>query len=246
MIHGLDTGFLVAAEVTEHADHSAARQILANLVAAGDRIAITPQVLAEFLLVVTDPRRFTQPLEMSRALRIAELWWTASEVERVFPNDTATRQFLAWLSKHSFGRKRLLDTLHAATFHEAGIRSILTTNASDFAVFGAFECIAPGSDSNDFQGLFIEVAHESIPYRQYRPCHPTPAVSVDSQPQLPMIIVFPRQRIDTKQEAAAHRAIDHMNDRNFIRREHIHTRYFSHVTHHRIHVAYCQTQRKVA
>ena len=30
MIHGLDTGFLVAAEVTEHAEHSAARDQLAR------------------------------------------------------------------------------------------------------------------------------------------------------------------------------------------------------------------------
>ena len=39
MIHGLDTGFLVAVEVTEHAEHSAARQTLATLVGAGDRVA---------------------------------------------------------------------------------------------------------------------------------------------------------------------------------------------------------------
>jgi len=53
MIHGLDTGFLVAAEVTEHADHSAARQLLAQLVGTGDRIAIAPQVLAEFIHCIT-------------------------------------------------------------------------------------------------------------------------------------------------------------------------------------------------
>ena len=40
MIHGLDTSFLVAAEVAEHADHSTARQTLSTLVAAGDRIAL--------------------------------------------------------------------------------------------------------------------------------------------------------------------------------------------------------------
>ena len=64
MLHGLDTGFLVAAEVAEHAEYSPARQTLARLVAAGDRIAIVPQVLAEFVHVVTDPRRFAQPLRV--------------------------------------------------------------------------------------------------------------------------------------------------------------------------------------
>lgn len=145
MIHGLDTGFLVAAEVAEHADHSTARQALSTLVAAGDRMALAPQVLAEFIHVVTDPRRFTGPLSVDEARDIAEQWWTASEVERVFPNDTATQQFLSWLQQFSLGRKRLLDTLLAATYHQAGIQSILTTNASDFAIFGVFNCITPGA-----------------------------------------------------------------------------------------------------
>ena len=91
MIHGLDTGFLVAAEVTQHAEHSAARDTLARLLSAGDRIAIAPQVLAEFIHIVTDPRRFTQPLDLTAARQLAEQWWTAREVLRVFPDDGAAR-----------------------------------------------------------------------------------------------------------------------------------------------------------
>lgn len=149
MIHGLDTGFLVAAEVAEHAEHSAARQTLTHLVAAGDRVAIAPQVLLEFIHVVTDPRRFAQALDMNEARGIAEQWWTASDVERVFPNEAATQQFLAWHQQFALGRKRLLDTLLAATYWQAGIRSILTTNASDFAMFGAFNCISPSADPSE-------------------------------------------------------------------------------------------------
>lgn len=148
MIHGLDTGFLVAAEVVEHAQHIAARDTLARLVAAGDLIGIAPQVLAEFIHIVTDPRRFTQPLDMTAARRLAEQWWTAREVLRVFPDDAATRQFLAWLQQFSLGRKRLLDTLLAATYKEAGILSLLTTNAADFTVFGVFSCLAPGGTAS--------------------------------------------------------------------------------------------------
>ena len=72
MIHGLDTGFLVAAEVTEHTEHAGARSTLARLLSAGDLIAIAPQVLAEFIHIVTDPRRFAQPLDMSAARQLAE------------------------------------------------------------------------------------------------------------------------------------------------------------------------------
>jgi hypothetical protein len=42
MIHGLDTGFLVAAEVREHADHAGARATLTDVLRVGDVIAIAP------------------------------------------------------------------------------------------------------------------------------------------------------------------------------------------------------------
>src|SRR5437899_7682164 len=99
MIHGLDTGFLIAAEMVEHAEHIAARDTFARLLATHDLIAIAPQVLAEFIHVATDPRRFAQPLDLTAARQIAEQWWTASDVVAVFPNDGATKQFLAWLQQ---------------------------------------------------------------------------------------------------------------------------------------------------
>jgi predicted nucleic acid-binding protein len=143
MIHGLDTGFLVAAEMLEHAEHIAARDTFARLIATHDLIAIAPQVLAEFIHVATDPRRFAQPLDITAARQIAQQWWTATEVVQVFPNDAATRQFLAWLQQFSLGRKRLLDTLLAATYQQAGVQSLLTANPADFTVFGTFTCITP-------------------------------------------------------------------------------------------------------
>ena len=143
MIHGLDTGFLMAAEVREHAAHADARASLAQVLSAGDVIAIAPQVLAEFIHVVTDPRRFTQPLDMNSAHDVAEQWWTASDIVQTFPDAGAMRQFLTWLQQFSLGRKRLLDTLLAATYRQAGIQSLLTTNQADFLVFGVFTCVVP-------------------------------------------------------------------------------------------------------
>ncbi len=143
MMHGLDTGFLVAAEVSEHLEHADARLALSRLLGAGDSIAIAPQVLAEFIHIVTDPRRFTHPLDMTAARQLAEQWWTARDVIQVFPDDGATRQFLDWLRQFSLGRKRLLDTLLAATYRQVGIQSLLTTNPGDFGVFGVFVCLTP-------------------------------------------------------------------------------------------------------
>jgi predicted nucleic acid-binding protein len=72
--HGVDTGFLVAIEVAEHVNHQSVRAKIAAIVAAGDGLALAPQVLVEFIHVVTDPKRFTTPLSMNAARDLAQKW----------------------------------------------------------------------------------------------------------------------------------------------------------------------------
>lgn len=72
MIHGVDTGILVAAALVELTEHASARAMLARLTANGDRLALAPQVLAEFIHVVTDSRRFVEPLTVAEAIGVAD------------------------------------------------------------------------------------------------------------------------------------------------------------------------------
>jgi predicted nucleic acid-binding protein len=141
--HGFDTTFLVAAEVVGHSNHAASRSRLSALRSAGDDFAIAPQVLAEFVHVVTDPNRFSSPLSMDAALSRAETWWSSGEVRQVVPNAVTMVEFFAWMREHRLGRKRILDTLLAATYKAAGIASVLTINAGDFAVLGYFQIVEP-------------------------------------------------------------------------------------------------------
>jgi len=142
---GIDTTFLVEAVVAGHAGHAAARATLDRMLAAGERLALAPQVLAEFVHVVTDARRFSAPLDAAAAIAHAEAWWSATEVRRVYPDDRAVRTFLDWMVRHNLGRKRILDALLAATYHTAGVQSIVTTNARDYRVFGCFEVVVPAA-----------------------------------------------------------------------------------------------------
>ena len=139
---GLDTTFLVQVEIQEADGHAAALAVLRQEILGRDRrAALAPQVLSEFIHVVTDRRRFERPLSMAQALAKASVWWNATEVERVVPDDRAVDQFLAWMQAYGLGRKRLLDTLLAATYYRSGITRIATSNARDYQVFGVFELI---------------------------------------------------------------------------------------------------------
>lgn len=141
MTHGFDTSLLVAHEVPGHADYAGVRARLSTLRAAGDRFAIASQVVTEFVHIVTDARRFSAPLTMERALDRARAWWNSPETERIEADDDAVKWFLESMARHQLGRKRVLDTMLAATYRSAGVTSLLTLNAADFAVFGEFACL---------------------------------------------------------------------------------------------------------
>ena len=138
MTHGLDTSFLVAAEVSSHEKHTTCRAQLQKLLKAQDVFALAPQVLAEFVHVVTDSKRFSSPLTLVQAIERSGIWWNAAEVVHVFPTAESTLLFLGWLEEHKLGRKRLLDTMLASTLQTGGIVSLLTLNRDDFTVLGGF------------------------------------------------------------------------------------------------------------
>jgi hypothetical protein len=91
-------------------------RVMESLRQKDDRFALAPQVLAEFVHIVTDPKRFSSPLTIELALRRAEAWWTSKEVDWVLPDESTVAWFLAAMANGRLGRKRLLDTLLAGTF----------------------------------------------------------------------------------------------------------------------------------
>jgi len=137
---GLDTTVLIAHEIREAAEHESVRDHIQSASKAGSELyGIAPQVLQEFLHVATDPRRFKKPLAMSEAIRRVRAWWDSAEVTHCHPTDMSCNQAWAWMEEFHLGRKRILDTALAATYHARGIHRLATANSDDFAVFGVFD-----------------------------------------------------------------------------------------------------------
>jgi len=145
MTYGIDTDYLVAREIRDHLHHEGADLLLKRLLDSGHDFAVAPQTLAEFIHVVTDPRRMKEPLDMGEAIQRAESWWQAKEIVRLFPNDRSVSDWLAWLDRQRLGRRRLLDTLLAATMSSHGIKKFITNNESDSGVLDAFDIIRYGN-----------------------------------------------------------------------------------------------------
>lgn len=135
MTAGIDTDFLVRLAILEHSKHAAACRIRDRHLDCGDRFALAPQVVAEFIHVITDPRRFERPLVMTDALALSQNWWNALEVVQVYPSIDAMTRFHDWMKLHQLGRKRILDTQLATTYVSAGIDHLITGNYADYRIF---------------------------------------------------------------------------------------------------------------
>jgi len=141
MTHAIDTDFLVALEIRDHIFHKPAAALLDRLLDGGHEFAVAPQILAEFVHVVTDAKRLKEPLSMDDALARAEHWWQAREVLRLYPDGETITTWISWLRDHRIGRKRLLDTMLASSCASHGISTIISNNGADFQVFRKFHIL---------------------------------------------------------------------------------------------------------
>ena len=144
MRRGLDTNVLVYAHVASLPEHGAVRAYLERQLARTDvTLVVTPSVLHEFVHVVTDPRRFDPPVGMGEALAIARLYLDAANVACPATDAEAVAEAFDLVERHKLGRRRLADTLLAATLLRNGVRQLVTCNEADFDVFGGLELVDP-------------------------------------------------------------------------------------------------------
>lgn len=140
----LDTDVLVGWLHRESEHHEASRRLIESELSDGEtRLGLTAQVLFELVHVVTDGRRFENPLPMEDALGLVEELWQSPDADRIAAPPRVLARTLELLREHRLGRKRILDTALAATLETAGIRRLATWNPGDYKIFGFLETV-PG------------------------------------------------------------------------------------------------------
>lgn len=147
MKRAVDTNILVIAHVAAATHHARVRRYLVGQLAEPNvTLVVTPLILHEFVHIITDARRFAPPVSMHEATAIARLYLEHSNIECLSTDREAIALALSLIDKHQLGRKRIADTLFAATLLENDVREIVTCNPSDFAVFNAFTLADPTAE----------------------------------------------------------------------------------------------------
>ncbi len=128
----LDTNVLIYALFEASSHHHRSRAFLDRAIAGGLPICLTPQVVAEFAAIATDPRRVTRPRSpQETADTIADLL-SAPNVTMLSVTPGATRRWLSLPREHGRSRQHVFDLQLAATMLEHDVRTIYTFNTVDF------------------------------------------------------------------------------------------------------------------
>ena len=139
----LDTNVLARCIEPAHPHHRVASQAVAALVGRGDRLCVVPQILYEYFVVCTRPQHARGGLGMSSAEGVAEL----ERVQTLFallpepPHLYST--WLELIKRHGVAGKPAHDARIAAALIAAGIPTLLSFNAQDFARYPDLTVIDP-------------------------------------------------------------------------------------------------------
>lgn len=120
----LDTNILIYAADQSAAHFSACRALLDRGLAGQERLVLSPQILSEFLAVVTNPNVMPTPLGPADAQDYAEV--IAKGLELIVPTPQVFERALVLLRQTGISGKRSHDVMHAATMLENGVTRIYT------------------------------------------------------------------------------------------------------------------------
>lgn len=143
MRRGVDTNVLIYAHMPESPHHAVVRSFLLDQLARDVTLVLTPAILHELVHVVTDNRRFNPPISMTDALALARIYLEHANVECIPMEAQAVASALKLLERHRLGRKRIADTLFAASLLGQEVHELITCNPGDFQIFDGLTLIDP-------------------------------------------------------------------------------------------------------
>ena len=123
----------------EAPQHAASRRLLEF----GHNLCVSPQVLAEFYSVVTNPRRVSAPFKPAEAVSFIEQLGSRIEVVSIDP--VVVQNWTRLAIERAVVGADIFDLQIVATLTAHGIRRIYTYNRQDFEGFSGLVALAPPS-----------------------------------------------------------------------------------------------------
>lgn len=131
----IDTNILIYASIAESPFHAAARQALADAQQRYDSLWISPQVIREFLVVMTRPQAGWG--EIPREAVLQQVAYFCQQFRIAEDSPSVTQHLLRLVDDFQVSGKQVHDTNIVATMRAYEIGTLLTHNTKDFQRFAA-------------------------------------------------------------------------------------------------------------
>ena len=106
-------------------------------------LCVTPQVLAEYFAIITDPKRVKQARTQLEAVMEIKKYFDTRQIAKILPNEITFPKFLELLAKYPVKGQEIFDLQLVATMLSNGISRIYTYNKNDFTKYQEIEVLSP-------------------------------------------------------------------------------------------------------
>lgn len=128
----LDTNVLVYAAYRRSPFHEAAALLVDRGLKQRGVFCIAPQNLVEFAAVATRRRQHDHPIPPSDVFRMTDLLYRSRTLTKIYPRRGTVARALREGVRLEISGSAWYDLFLALTMRDAGVRSIVTENISDF------------------------------------------------------------------------------------------------------------------
>jgi toxin-antitoxin system PIN domain toxin len=139
----VDTNVLVYSLYPESDHFAASRALLESTRDSLANLFFAPQNIAEFLAIVTNPRRVTQPKTVAEAIQAVEAFKARPGLSILVVPVNIIDLHIKALQEVPVAKARVFDAQLVAVMRGNGITDIYTFNASDFRGYAGINAHVP-------------------------------------------------------------------------------------------------------
>jgi len=137
----VDTNVMVYAADTNSPFHVACRQLIKQGIKDEVSLCVSPQVLFEFLAVITSPKRVVKPLKLDKAINEINKYLGYKNIKKIYPKNDVIKKTLELCKKYNIKGQEIFDVQIIATMLSNNVTTIYTYDKNHFERFKEIEIL---------------------------------------------------------------------------------------------------------
>ncbi|MFQ6083657.1 MAG: PIN domain-containing protein [Candidatus Aminicenantia bacterium] len=139
----LDTNILVYAVEIDNPLHKKAERVINELNKSNLLSCISPQIIGELYVTITNPRKIKKACSPNEAFDIVRVFWETETFLKIYPKRTTLERTLNLVKQYQIKAMNFYDAQIVATMLDNNVNLIYTVNVKDFEMFEEIKAVNP-------------------------------------------------------------------------------------------------------